>query len=90
MQADERVQKALAAVRSTDPHSPVEEANYEAVLRQVEAEVQAEVAGEFDGIHSVERAREVGSLSRIISAASLREELANAVNAAVDRHVSDN
>ena len=80
----------MAAVRSTDPHSPVEEANYEAVLRQVEAEVQAEVAGEFDGIHSVERAREVGSLSRIISAASLREELANAVNAAVDRHVSDN
>ncbi|MGE4651953.1 MAG: carboxyl transferase domain-containing protein, partial [Myxococcota bacterium] len=38
-------------------------------------EKQAELAGEFDAIHSVERAREVGSLEQIIRAEEIRPYL---------------
>ena len=41
----------------------------------VKLEKQAELAAEFDGIHTVERAREVGSLEAIIPASQLRERL---------------
>jgi hypothetical protein len=37
---------------------------------RIEAEKEAEVAGEFDRIHSIERARRVGSVDRIISPGS--------------------
>lgn len=47
------------------------EASWQAVL----LEKQAELAGEFDAIHSVERAREVGSLERIVSAEEIRPYL---------------
>ncbi len=38
-------------------------------------EKQAELATEFDSIHSVERAREVGSLEAILEPARLRPSL---------------
>jgi acetyl/propionyl-CoA carboxylase alpha subunit/acetyl-CoA carboxylase carboxyltransferase component len=44
----------------------------EAALREVTLAVQAEVASEFDAIHSVERARDVGSLSELVEPAALR------------------
>ena len=44
----------------------------EAALREVTLAVQAEVAGEFDAIHTVERARDVGSLREIVEPAALR------------------
>jgi acetyl/propionyl-CoA carboxylase alpha subunit/acetyl-CoA carboxylase carboxyltransferase component len=44
----------------------------EAVLREAQLEAQAQVAEEFDGIHTVERAREVGSLTDIVAPAELR------------------
>jgi hypothetical protein len=37
------------------------------------------VAAEFDAVHSVERAKEVGSVHRIIAAGDLRPELIAAV-----------
>ena len=43
---------------------------YERTLAEVTLEKQAEVAEEFDAVHSVERAREVGSLEAIIKAMS--------------------
>ena len=49
------------------------------------AEKLGELAGEFDAIHSVERAVEVGSVDRIISAAELRPYLIDAVERGVAR-----
>jgi hypothetical protein len=46
---------------------------------EVRSEKLGELAGEFDSIHSVERAVEVGSVDRIIAAAELRPYLIEAV-----------
>ena len=48
---------------------------YERTFADVLLEKQAEMAEEFDGIHSVERAREVGSLEEIVSPARMRAYL---------------
>jgi hypothetical protein len=42
---------------------------------QVMLEMQAEVAAEFDAIHTVERAREVGSIEEILAPARMRPYL---------------
>jgi acetyl-CoA carboxylase carboxyltransferase component len=47
----------------------------DAVLREVTLEKQASLAAEFDAVHNVERARQVGSLSEILEPASLRAAL---------------
>ncbi|MEO1064351.1 MAG: carboxyl transferase domain-containing protein [Actinomycetota bacterium] len=49
------------------------------VRSQVNAEKMGEVADEFDGIHNVERAKEVGSVDRIVPPAELRPYLIEAV-----------
>jgi len=56
---------------------PTEEnrAALESVLREVTLEKQAATAAEFDSIHTVDRAREVGSLSAILEPAELRPQL---------------
>ncbi|MCP4908573.1 MAG: ATP-grasp domain-containing protein [bacterium] len=56
---------------------PTEEnrAALEVTLREVTLEKQAATAAEFDLIHTVERAREVGSLSAILEPAELRPKL---------------
>ena len=51
----------------------------------LEAGKQAEVAGEFDRIHSIERARRVGSVDRIISLGKLRCFLVEAVERGISR-----
>ncbi len=45
---------------------------YDALFRQVHAEKQAALARRFDQVHSVERARSVGSIDEIIPLARLR------------------
>jgi acetyl-CoA carboxylase carboxyltransferase component len=45
---------------------------FERALSEAVLEVQAEVAAEFDARHSVERARDVGSLSTIVPPARMR------------------
>ena len=52
----------------------------------VRFEKLGEVAADFDRIHSVERAMQVGSVHRIITADTLRPELI----AAVERGMSQN
>ncbi len=37
------------------------------------------MAREFDAVHTVERARDVGSIGAIVGAAGLREELARRI-----------
>jgi acetyl-CoA carboxylase carboxyltransferase component len=63
---DERVRSA----------SPAEQA---AVREVVRTEKLGEVAAEFDAVHSVQRAQDVGSVHRIITAERLRPELAAAI-----------
>jgi acetyl-CoA carboxylase carboxyltransferase component len=47
----------------------------EGIWKEVLIEKQAELAAEFDSIHSVERAREVGSLEAIVEPAQMRPYL---------------
>ncbi len=77
--ADPRVVECERAVR-TRSTSRSREALSD-TLRDVTLEKQAEIATEFDEIHSVERAKEVGSLSRIIDPAAMRGELIRELDA---------
>ncbi len=70
---DPRV-KDMTEIARRDP-SEVNRAALESVLREVTLEKQASMAVEFDSVHTVERAREVGSLSEIYAPAELRPRL---------------
>lgn len=58
------------------------------VYAAVHAEKLGEKAAEFDAVHSVERARQVGSVHRIIPAERLRPLLVDAVERGIHRTVS--
>ncbi len=60
-------------------------ADDEALYAEVRSEKLGELAGEFDAIHSVGRAVEVGSVDRIISAAELRPHLIETVERGIER-----
>jgi acetyl/propionyl-CoA carboxylase alpha subunit/acetyl-CoA carboxylase carboxyltransferase component len=60
-------------------------ARFNELLTVVKSEKVGEVGEEFDRIHSVERARKVGSLDRIIAAWDLRPYLIDAVERGVAR-----
>jgi acetyl-CoA carboxylase carboxyltransferase component len=71
--ADPRIQ-ALRG-RLQDNPSADERAAFDRLRRDVTIEKRAEVAAEFDSIHSVDRALRVGSLEGIISARNIRPRL---------------
>ena len=52
---------------------------------EVRSEKLGELAGEFDRIHSVQRAVEVGSVDRIVPAAALRSELIDSIERGMRR-----
>ena len=86
-QADARVQAArtaLADARLADRRK-VEE-GYERVLADVLAQVQTEVAREFDAVHNVARALDVGSLDALMTAKELRPSLGARQESALDEH----
>ena len=58
-----------------------------ALRATVRSEKLGEVAAEFEGIHNIERAREVGSVHAIIPAAELRPHLIDAVERGMERAV---
>jgi acetyl-CoA carboxylase carboxyltransferase component len=70
---DPRVRKLQRMLR-LDP-TPEARGAYERSVAEVVLEKQAEVAAEFDAIHTVERAREVGSLEDLLGAEELRPYL---------------
>ena len=57
----------------------------ESVRPAVYAEKLGQVAGEFDRVHSIERARQVGSVQAIVPAARLRPYLIDAVRRGMQR-----
>jgi acetyl/propionyl-CoA carboxylase alpha subunit/acetyl-CoA carboxylase carboxyltransferase component len=75
--ADPRVAQARAQMeRASDPAERMaRRARLEALQADVMLEKQAEVAAEFDAIHSVERALRVGSLETLLEPRHLRPSL---------------
>ncbi len=65
--------------RCDDSERPSLLSERDALWREVRSHKLGEFAAEFDAVHSIERAVEVGSVERIISAAGLRPYLIDAV-----------
>jgi acetyl-CoA carboxylase carboxyltransferase component/biotin carboxyl carrier protein len=84
--ADDRVQRLERALAAAGPAEvgPLQ-AELDATWEAVRTEKLGEVAAEFDAVHSVERARDVGSVHRIVAAADLRRELVAAVERGMQR-----
>ena len=59
-----------------------------ALTASVHAEKLGEVAAEFDRIHSVERARDMGSLTAIIAADRLRAYVIDAIGRGVVKELA--
>ena len=76
-------------MRRLDEAEPADRATLRAELADARATVHSEklgeLAAEFDRIHSVERALEVGSVNRIIPARDLRRYLVEAVERGIHR-----
>ncbi|MGI9539702.1 MAG: carboxyl transferase domain-containing protein, partial [Miltoncostaeaceae bacterium] len=88
--ADSRVAEMEARLAAADE---ADRGRLRAELRALRADVRSEmlgqVANEFDDIHSVERALDVGSVHAIIPAARLRPLLIDAVERGMSRSESD-
>ena len=56
-----------------------------ALRSSVRSEKLGEVAQQFEGIHNIERARDVGSVHAIIPAVDLRPRLIDAVERGMER-----
>jgi acetyl-CoA carboxylase carboxyltransferase component len=88
--ADPRVADLQARIaEATDDGSGGDASRLRAELASVRPAVHAEklgeVAGEFDNVHSIERARDVGSVDSIVPAARLRPYLIDAVRRGMQR-----
>ncbi len=71
------LEQALAEATGTERGRLVVE--FAKLRASVRAEKLGEVAGEFDGVHDIHRAVEVGSVDAVISAARLRPEIIAAI-----------
>jgi acetyl-CoA carboxylase carboxyltransferase component len=80
-EADERIQRLEGRLTEAgeEEHAARLRADLEDLRAHVRLEKQAEVADEFDRIHSIERAKEVGSVHTIIPPTRLRPYLIDAV-----------
>ena len=86
--ARDDVKSALQALESASAEDTLMlREKFEEVFRTAEAAVQAEVAREFDAVHSVERAKDVGSLNAILTPDELRPFLCERVRGAVDDYL---
>ncbi len=84
---DQRVREAreaAASARGTD--AALRRTELTKITEQVRSEKLGEVADEFDGIHTIERALRVGSVDRIIAAADLRSYVVDALERGMKRH----
>jgi len=68
--------------RAAGTNGPDSRAAYDAAFQEILLEKQAELAAEFDGIHTVERARQVGSLEEIVGRREIRPFLISQLRAA--------
>ncbi len=85
---DERVAAARAAAEAaTGPDAGRLRAAIGQVMAAVRSEKLGEVADEFDAIHTIERALQVGSVDRIIAAEELRPYIIDALRRGMARFV---
>jgi len=77
--ADARVHAARAELEASRdaPTRAAKRSHLSRVIEEVTLEKQADVAAEFDAVHTVERAQNVGSLHTIIEPHELRKMLAS-------------
>jgi acetyl-CoA carboxylase carboxyltransferase component/biotin carboxyl carrier protein len=88
--ADPRVAELQQRLsEASDEERPLLREQLAEVVATVRSEKLGEVATEFDAIHSVERAKEVGSVHDIIPAARLRPNLIAAVRRGMARCTGD-
>jgi len=80
-QADERVIEAQRRLSEDDSFT---QKQYEAIYQEVSAEKQSELAQRFDSIHSVQRAKDVGSIDSIISISELRPYVIGRIERGLD------
>jgi len=79
--ADERVTDlANRILNASESQKPALISEYAVLYKTVFQEKQAFLASEFDAIHSVERAREVGSIKHIINPSELRHFLVQRIS----------
>ena len=88
--ADPRVADLQAAIAEATANGANDEASalrakLASAWPAVHAEKLGQLADEFDGVHSIERAREVGSVQAIVPAARLRPYLIDAVQRGMQR-----
>ena len=77
---DPQVRELEQAMAAAEPSARGQQAVELGRLRaSVRAAKLSEVAGEFDGVHDIHRAVEVGSVDAVISAARLRPEIIDAI-----------
>jgi acetyl/propionyl-CoA carboxylase alpha subunit/acetyl-CoA carboxylase carboxyltransferase component len=83
---DPRVVELREAIASADgPDAGALRAQLARLTDEVRSEKLGQVADEFDAIHTIQRAREVGSVDRIISARDLRSYVVDAVERGMAR-----
>ena len=86
--ADPRVAELEAEVAAASGHEKARlRARLREVLRAVHSEKLGQVADEYDAVHSVERARRVGSVHEIIPASRLRPHLIEAVERGIAKEL---
>jgi len=88
MKADPRVKALQEQIKQAQG---IQKATLQSQLNEVTATVRAEkiseVASEFDNIHSVERARRVGSIDHVIPPAEVRPFLVKAIERGIEREL---
>jgi acetyl-CoA carboxylase carboxyltransferase component len=81
--ADPRIQQLRATLRGNP--TAEERAAFDKLRRDVTIEKRGEVAREYDAVHSVERAKKVGSIEEIIPAHTIRPYLIDTLTADLKR-----
>jgi acetyl-CoA carboxylase carboxyltransferase component len=81
--ADPRIQALRAKLRGNP--TAEERAAFDKLRRDVTIEKRGEVAAEYDAVHSVERAKRVGSIEEIIPARTIRPYLIDTLRAALKK-----
>lgn len=84
--ADPKVRDLAAKLDTAEgPDRARLHAEYDKVFKQVQAEYRNKTAEQFDSIHTVQRARQVGSIDHIISVKRLRPYLVEAIERGIAR-----
>nr|MDJ0792570.1 carboxyl transferase domain-containing protein [Acidimicrobiia bacterium] len=84
--ADPRVVELVEAVRDADGSDRTRlRSELDRMREEVRSEKLGEVADEFDSIHDINRALEVGSVHRVIAPSALRPYLVEAIERGIER-----